>query len=177
MPIKLNSGKGSYMRPHPNSSAVEGPRRAFPRRKPARIHQIVLDIRRLCWRSEPKKLAVCSLHFGFQPGIGHFARGENLYLASLQAVVAGHRIRIEFVAVRDNAPVGVEKELLRILRHLSGRKAVAARPVPRPLEAPLQRTHHAVVVHRREPVLPVIHPLCVAGRHVEPTSLTSTSIT
>src|ERR1035438_6905648 len=36
----------------------------------------------------------------------------------------------------------------------------------RPIQSPIQRTDHAVVIHRREPGLPVVHPLSVARGHV-----------
>jgi len=42
------------------------------------------------------------------------------------------------------------------------RKAVLAQKRLNPLEAPLQRAHHAILVARRQPRLPLIHPACVS---------------
>src|SRR5690242_740023 len=95
----------------------------------------------------------------------------DLYFILLQAKVGGPLVGIELIAVGDNAAVVIQDEFLGILRRVAGSIPVAARPFVRPVQAPLQRTHHTIIVHRGEPVLPVVHPLCVAGRHAERSSV------
>src|SRR5580658_9115410 len=101
------------------------------------------------------------------------SRGENLYLALLQPEVGRRLVGVKLIAVGDDAPVEIDEELRRIVRGLPRLPAIAARPVLRIFQPPLQRTHHAIIVHRSKPVLPVIHPLCVARRHRESSSVTS----
>jgi hypothetical protein len=71
----------------------------------------------------------------------------------------------ELVAGGNGAQVVLADVALTLLIGLMRQEAVTARPIPRPLNAPLQRTHHAVVVHRGEPGFPVVHPASVEGRH------------
>src|SRR5579862_5497487 len=105
------------------------------RRKPARVHQIVLGIRSLHRRSESQEFAERSFDFGFEFWVGHLARGEDLNLASLQSKVARTRVGVELIAGRNNAPVVIENEFLRIIlrqgRSLAGAVAVTAGPVTR----------------------------------------------
>src|SRR5579864_3307403 len=61
-------------------------RRAFCR-KPARVGQIVLRIRRADRGSKTKKLAVAAADFFFQLGVGNLTRAEDLHLAFFQAKI------------------------------------------------------------------------------------------
>src|SRR5262249_32972951 len=99
------------------------------------------------------------------------AGGENLHLARFEAKIARPRIGVELVTRSENATVVVDDVFLGIFRRLPWPVTIAAGPVARPLYAPLQRSDDAVVVHRGEAVLPVVHPLCVARGHEEPSSL------
>src|SRR2546422_11151324 len=101
----------------------------------------------------------------FQFRVGRFSRAEDLHLTTLQTEVRRRAVRIKLVAVGDDALIVISKKLSRIVRCLPGRKPLTAGPVASPLHSPLQRTHYTVVVHRGQPVLPFVHPSCVASAH------------
>src|SRR5271157_5225887 len=111
-------------------------------------------------------------NFFFEARIRHFARAEHLNLAALQAEIRRFLVGVKVVTRPNDAIVEAREIFQQIARALSRavywyrRTAVAAGPVVCPIEAPVQRTHHAVIVHRREPGLPVVHPLSVARGHV-----------
>src|SRR6202040_1716458 len=100
-------------------------------------------------------------------------RGEHPNFTLLQSKVGGLLVGEKFIAGGDNAAVEIHQELRWVFGYLSRLPAIAARPVPRKFQAPVERTHHTVVVHRGELVLPVIHPLCVARGHGQSSSVTS----
>ena len=90
------------------------------------------------------------------------ASAEDLNFPLFQAKISGRGVGIKFIATGYDPPVEILEELLAVLRYVPGRESVAARPVPRPFDAPIQRTDHTIVVYRREPGFPVMHPLHVA---------------
>jgi hypothetical protein len=135
------------------------------RRKPARIHQIIFRIRRFHRRREPQELRGRSFHFSFELRIWDFAGGENLHVAFLNPEIGRPGVGIKLIAGGDDAAVEVDEDLRWITRSLSRLPAIPARPVPRKLHAPVERTHHAVVVYRSQTVFPVVHPLCVMRGH------------
>src|SRR5207302_10055364 len=112
------------------------------------------------------ELRVSPFHLCFQSRIGHFASAEHLDLALLQAKVGRSAVRVKLVAIRKDAPVVVAQKLFWIGRYLPGWQAIPAGPVLGPLQTPVQRTDYAVVVHRRKPGLPSVHPLLIAFVHV-----------
>ena len=107
-------------------------------------------------------------NFFFEARVGNFARAEDLNLAALQPEIRGLLVGVKLVACP------MMRSLKRAKYSSQSREpgpesfqvlpvpAVPSRPAVGPLQSPLQRTHHAVIVHRREPGLPVVHPLCVA---------------
>jgi hypothetical protein len=135
-------------------------------REPARVHHIVLRIRRAHRRRESQKVGRRSLDLRLQLRVGHLARAENLHIPALQPEVRRNFIGIKVVAGGNNALIEINEKLRGILRRMPRTPAIAARPLPRPLRPPFQRTHHAVIVHRSQPVFPVIHPLCIARGHL-----------
>src|ERR1700675_1863999 len=107
-------------------------------------------------------------NFFFEARVRHFARAEHLNLAALQPEIHRLLVGVKVVAGLDDAIVetGEIFQQSRVLpRALSGRTAVAAGPALCPIQPPVQWTHHAVIVHRREPGFPVVHPWSVARGH------------
>src|ERR1700747_1496496 len=149
-------------------------RAAATSRKPARIREIVLRVRRSHRRSETKKVSEGPAHFCFKFRVWNFARTEDLHLAALEPEIGWDAIGIELVAPRDAALVVIRKELLRIRGYLAGGNAVAARPVAGEFDTPLQWAEHANVVDRSEPGFPVVHPFGVARSHVLNLNITGT---
>ena len=74
-------------------------------------------------------------------------------------------MREELIAGGNGPQVVFADVPLTLLIGLMWQKAITARPIAHPLNAPLERAHHAVVVHRREPGFPVVHPAGVEGSH------------
>src|SRR6185437_1416584 len=81
--------------------------RALPffRRKPARIHQVVLRIRTSRWRGKPQELAVAAANLVFQFWLRDLARAEHLKLTPLEAEVGWLLVREELVAIGDGPAV------------------------------------------------------------------------
>src|SRR5258708_3607819 len=116
-------------------------------------------------RGEPQKLCVCSADFFLPPRIKHFTSASYLHFAPLQQEIGGCFVCEELIAGGDGAQVVLTEVVLTLLMRPGRQETVAAGPFARPLNAPLQRTHYAVVVHRREARLPVVHPASVERGH------------
>src|SRR5580704_15329826 len=101
-------------------------------------------------------------NFFFEAGIGHFAGAEDLDFASLQAEISRLSIGIKIVAVSDDAIVRPGEIIQLIPGARSGGAAIAAWPGVGPIQAPVERTYDAVIVHRGQAGLPLVHPLRVA---------------
>src|SRR5208337_2985603 len=87
-------------------------------------------------------------------------------LAALYAEIRRLLVGVEVIADANDAVVEAAKIFQQIAGALPRRSAVAAGPVLGPIQSPVQRTHHAVIVHRGKAGLPIVHPLCVARGHV-----------
>src|ERR1700739_402381 len=74
-------------------------------------------------------------------------------------------MREELVAVLNDAIVEAGKVLDQFARTLTVHRTISSRPAQGPLQSPLQRAHDTVVVDRREPGLPIVHPLAVTRAH------------
>src|SRR5205807_601289 len=135
--------------------------------------QIIFGERRCHRRGEAQKLRMRAANFFFEARIGHFARAEDLNLTALQSEIRRLQVRVKVVAGLDDAIVETRKIFQQLARALSrvlpralpGRTAVAAGPTVCPIEAPVERTYHTIIVHRREPGFPVVHPFGVARGH------------
>src|SRR5208337_2150789 len=103
--------------------------------------------------------------FFLEARIRHFARAEDLDLPTLQAEIGRLLVSVKLVTRTYDAVVETAKIVQQIAGRLPGGTTVAAGPVLCPVQSPVQRTHHAVIVHRGEPGLPVVHPLSVARGH------------
>ncbi len=141
--------------------------------KPAGIYQIVFRIWRCHRGGEAQKLGVSSFYFGFELGVGNFAGGENFYFAGFEAEIVRALVGVKLVAGSYDAAVEIHEEFGGVGGSLPRLPAIAARPVACEVEAPIEGTDDAVVVHRGEAVLPVVHPLRVAGRHGQSSSVAS----
>src|SRR5580704_19055848 len=134
-------------------------------REPARVHQIIFRKRRHHWRSKPQKFGMSATNFFFEPRVRYFARTEHLDSATLQPEIRRLLVSVKVVACLNNVIVEAGKILQYIARGLTSGSTIAAGPAVRPVQPPVQRTDDAIVVHRRELGLPVIHPLSVARGH------------
>src|SRR6202023_2877901 len=108
--------------------------------------QIVLWIRCSHGRGKAKEIRRCSLDLGFKLEVRNLACAENLYFTVFQPVVVGAVIGVERITIRNNSTGPLDEKLLGCVWVCPRAPALSAWPIPCPLHAPLQRTHHAVVV-------------------------------
>src|ERR1035437_4077553 len=85
-----------------------------------------------------------------------------------EAEVGGAFVAEKSVAMADEELVDADHRgcggsfvVLHLVTGQSGSKAIALKERCDPLEAPLQRSHHAVFVARGQPRFPLVHPACI----------------
>ena len=136
------------------------------RRKPARVDAIVLGIRRRYRRGEAQKLAPLV----FELLLGRLAAGVKEFdLAMLDAEIVRRGVAEELVAVLDQVIVDVghvPQHRVLVVLILRNREALDARPARGPVQAPLERAHHAIVVARGHARFPVVNPAAVMVLHL-----------
>ena len=142
-----------------------GPRRIFlrRRRKPARVHQVVLRVRRALRRGKAQILGLGEFAFGglllqlrilcerFRPNVGR----KQLRMALLQSEIRRALVAKEDVAMADQNLVDAKHCGFRSRRVADNigigngvAKAVRLKKRSDPLKAPLQWAHHAIFVAR-----------------------------
>ena len=154
---------------------LPGPRGIFVsgRGIPARIRQVIFRVRRALGRGEAQKLRGRELSLGglllercvFGKGFRADVGGVELRVPLFKTEVRGALVAKKHVAVADKELVDTDHGgfglLLVALNPGRGNriaKTVRFKKGRDPLEAPLQRAHHAVFVARGQPRLPGIHP-------------------
>src|ERR1700722_4476617 len=108
-----------------------------PRWKPASVDQVVFWKRCAHGRSEAQEISVSAAYFLFQREVGYGAGAENLDHSTLQAKVGRLGVGKKLIAGRDDSPVVFPQVAFPIFWNVPWSKAVSARPIPRPLHAPL----------------------------------------
>src|SRR5581483_11389804 len=90
--------------------------------------------------------------------IRNFTGAEDLNFTPFQTEVCRRPVAKEFIARSYCSPVVLAKVLLALCVGLCRQESVAARPLLRPFDSPLKRSHDAIVIHGCEPGFPVVHP-------------------
>ena len=108
---------------------------------------------------------MCSPYFILQHRIGDITRAEDLNFSCFKPEVARSYVRKEFIAGCDSTGIVFPQIVLTLFIRLRRQESIAAGPLTRPRNSPLHWPNHAVIVNRRKPRFPVIHPAGVERGH------------
>src|SRR5215470_13144790 len=101
-------------------------------------------MRRTHRRGEPQKLPLCSADLLLESWVRNIAGAEDPYFTLFQPKICRNSVGEEFVAMCERAGVVLAKIVLALIGCLRMQEAVAARPLARPLNAPLHGADHTV---------------------------------
>ena len=93
---------------------------------------------------------------------------EQLHLAVFEAEIRGRAVGKELVTVADQMLVhgGHVVEHGLTIDMVGRREVPDAGPIARPLQPPLKRAHHAIVVARGQARLPIVDPAAIVFSHL-----------